>query len=73
MFMIKRTIVFIIKTDTHDDKTDLKFTDLFSFLLGRRTAPTISVPLRRRGYTYAFPVAIGRCRVDATELSKLTV
>ena len=37
VFMIKRTIVFIIKIDTHDDKTDLKFTGLFSFYFGEES------------------------------------
>ena len=39
MIMIKRTIVFIIKTDTPDHKTDLKFTDLFSFSSGEESSP----------------------------------
>ena len=45
MFVIKRTIVFIIKTDTHDDKADLKFTDLFSFSSGEERTSHNASPL----------------------------
>ena len=46
MFMIKWTIVFIIiKIHTHDDKMDLKFTDLFSFSSGEESSPNNTSPL----------------------------
>ena len=52
MFVIKRTIVFIIKTDTHDDKADLKFSDLFSFSSGEERTSHNASPLEVERYLH---------------------
>ena len=62
VFVIKRTIVFIIKTDTHDDKADLKFTNLFSFSSGEE-----------RTFHNASPLEVERLYIHTNiERSKLT-
>ena len=40
------TILFIIKTNRHHNKMDLKFTDLFSFSSGEESSPHNTSPLK---------------------------
>ena len=60
--------MFIIKTDTHDEKTDLKFTDLFSSSSGEESSPHNTSPLEAERLYLRIP-----CIQTNPELSKLTV